>query len=344
MSIKSRKTILVTGGAGFIGSHLCDALHVAGNEVLCFDNFFTGSKANVRHLFGSDRFELVRHDVNNPLSFEVDEIYHLACPASPYYYQVDPVQTIKTNVQGTINVLELARRLGVKVVHASTSEVYGDPTEHPQKETYRGNVNVLSPRACYDEGKRCAETICMDYRRQYGVDVRLARIFNTYGPRMAINDGRVVSNFIVQALQDKDLTIFGDGSQTRSFQYVSDLVLGLIALMDSTDCFGPVNLGNPEEYRIIDYAKIILELTESKSQFRFLPLPMDDPKQRHPDIQLAREKLFWQPRVLLREGMLRTIEYFRGLLKKEETTIIAPKKPNVILKNLGDHPSPNDFI
>jgi UDP-glucuronate decarboxylase len=344
MSVKSRKTILVTGGAGFIGSHLCDSLHQAGHEVLCLDNFFTGSKNNVRHLLESDRFELVRHDVNNPLSFEVDEIYHLACPASPYYYQVDPVQTIKTNVQGTINVLELARRLGVKVVHASTSEVYGDPIEHPQKETYRGNVNVLSTRACYDEGKRCAETICMDYRRQYGVDVRIARIFNTYGPRMALNDGRVVSNFIVQALQNKELTIFGDGSQTRSFQYVSDLIRGLQALMNVTHFFGPVNLGNPEEYTIIDYARIILELTESKSQFKFLSLPSDDPRQRHPDIAFAREKLDWSPEIKLREGMIRTIEYFKSLLRSEDVTLLTPKKPNIVLKNFIEHPSPNDYI
>lgn len=342
----SKKTILITGGAGFIGSHLCDALHHAGHEVLCLDNFFTGSKRNIRHLLESPRFELVRQDVNNPILLEVDEIYHLACPASPYYYQVDPVQTIRTNVQGTINVLELAKRLGVRVVHASTSEIYGDPAVHPQKESYWGNVNVLSPRACYDEGKRCAETICVDYRRQYGVDVRIVRIFNTYGPRMALNDGRVVSNFIVQALQNKDITIYGDGTQTRSFQYVTDLVAGLVALMGMDSFWGPVNIGNPEEYSISDYANLIIELTGSKSAIKHLPLPESDPKQRRPDITLAREKLGWRPTVSVREGMRLTVDYFKELLQSEEGHIVNFKKPSLLngYFSKNSHPAPNELL
>ena len=340
------QTVLITGGAGFIGSHLCDALHAAGYEVICLDNFFTGSKANVRHLVGDECFELVRHDVNLPLSFEVDEIYHLACPASPYYYQVDPVQTIRTNVQGTINVLELARRLGARVVFASTSEVYGDPTVHPQPETYHGNVNVCSPRACYDEGKRCAETLCWDYRRQYGVDVRVARIFNTYGPRMALNDGRVVSNFIVQALQGKDLTMYGDGAQTRSFQYVTDLVAGLRALMAIEDFAGPVNIGNPEEYTILAYAELIRSLTGSRSSIRNLPKPADDPTQRKPDIALARLKLDWEPTVSVREGMERTIAYFRELLASDALHRVSVKQPHALTERraVNGHHAPNDWL
>ncbi|KKU74119.1 MAG: NAD-dependent epimerase/dehydratase [Parcubacteria group bacterium GW2011_GWA2_47_26] len=340
-----KKTILVTGGAGFVGSHLCDALHEVGHEVLCLDNFFTGSKSNIRHLLGSERFELIRHDVNMPMSFEVDEIYHLACPASPYYYQIDPVQTVKTNVQGMINVLELARRLGARVVHASTSEVYGDPAVHPQIEEYRGNVNVLSPRACYDEGKRCAETICWDYRRQYNVDVRVARIFNTYGPRMAFDDGRVVSNFIVQALRGRDITIFGDGTQTRSFQYVSDLIAGLTALMEVKDFYGPVNIGNPEEYTILNYAKKILGLIGSTSQIKFLPLPADDPKQRRPDISLAKLKLNWQPTVPVIEGMKKTVDYFKGILNDQPSIVFNNRKmPMPRLGSFNGHPSPKDIL
>ena len=340
------KTILVTGGAGFLGSHLCDALHGAGHEVLCLDNFFTGSKTNIQHLLGRDRFELIRHDVNVPLAFEIDEIYHLACPASPYYYQVDPVQTIRTNVQGTLNVLELARRLGARVVFASTSEIYGDPTVHPQPETYYGNVNVCSPRACYDEGKRCAETICWDYRRQYGVDVRVARIFNTYGPRMALNDGRVVSNFIVQALQGKDLTIYGDGTQTRCFQYATDLVAGLCALMAVEDFAGPVNIGNPEEFTIRAYGELIMELVGSKGRVHTLPLPAGDPKQRRPDITLARAKLGWAPTISVRAGMERTIAYFRELLASDAPNRVSVKQPYALVgrRSVNGHHAPNDWI
>lgn len=313
---KHRKlmTILVTGGAGFIGSHLCEYLLSLGHEVICLDNFFTGSKENIRHLIPSDRFELVRSDVTEPINLEVDAIFHLACPASPVHYQIDPVQTVRTNVIGTANVLELARRLKIPLVHASTSEVYGDPEVHPQREDYRGNVNPIGPRACYDEGKRCAETLCMDYLRQYGTDVRVMRIFNTYGPRMAINDGRVVSNFIVQALRGESLTIYGDGSQTRSFQYVDDLVRGMMMLLNSSDFHGPVNIGNPEEYTIGEIAKTILELTGSKSVISYLPLPEDDPKQRKPDITLAKEKLGWEPVIKLQEGLNKTIEYFKKRL------------------------------
>lgn len=340
-----KRTALVTGGAGFIGSHLCDALIADGREVLCLDNFFTGSKVNIRHLLDREHFELVRHDVNYTLSFEVDEIYHLACPASPYYYQVDPVQTIRTNVQGTINVLELARRLGARVVFASTSEVYGDPTIHPQPETYRGNVNVCSPRACYDEGKRCAETICWDYRRQYGVDVRVARIFNTYGPRMALNDGRVVSNFIVQALQGKDLTIFGDGTQTRSFQYVTDLIAGLRALMVAEDFAGPVNIGNPEELTIFAYAELIRELTRSRSPIRHLPKPTDDPTQRRPDITVARQRLGWTPTIAVRDGMERTIVYFRELLaSRSSERMDVPSRATVATSTWNSHPAPHELL
>lgn len=307
-------TILVTGGAGFIGSHLCEHLLSLGNEVVCLDNFLTGSKENIRHLIPSDRFELVRSDVTEPINLEVDAIFHLACPASPVHYQLDPVKTVRTNVLGTANMLELAKCLKIPLIQASTSEVYGDPEQHPQKEDYWGNVNPIGPRACYDEGKRCAETLCMDYLRQYGTDVRVMRIFNTYGPRMAINDGRVVSNFIVQALRGAPLTIYGDGSQTRSFQYVDDLVRGMIMLLNSSDFHGPVNIGNPEEYTIGEIAKTILELTHSESAISYLPLPEDDPRQRKPDITLAKEKLNWTPRVNLRPGLERTIADFKKRL------------------------------
>lgn len=309
---KRLKTILVTGGAGFIGSHLCERLLSLGYEVVCLDNFFTGSKENIRHLLPSDKFELIRHDITKPISLEVDSIFHLACPASPVHYQIDPVQTVRTNVIGTANVLELARRLKIPLIHASTSEVYGDPEVHPQREDYRGNVNPIGPRACYDEGKRCAETLCMDYLRQYGIDVRVMRIFNTYGPRMATNDGRVVSNFIVQALRGAPLTIYGDGSQTRSFQYIDDLVRGMMMLLNSSDFHGPVNIGNPEEYTIGEIAKTILELTGSQSAISYLPLPEDDPRQRKPDITLAKEKLNWAPQINLRPGLERTIFYFKN--------------------------------
>lgn len=307
-------TILVTGGAGFIGSHLCEHLMSLGHEVVCLDNFFTGSKENIRHLIPSDRFELVRSDVTEPINLEVDAIFHLACPASPVHYQLDPVKTVRTNVLGTANMLELAKCLKIPLIQASTSEIYGDPEQHPQKEDYWGNVNPIGPRACYDEGKRCAETLCMDYLRQYGTDVRVMRIFNTYGPRMAINDGRVVSNFIVQALQGAPLTIYGDGSQTRSFQYVDDLVRGMMMLLNSSDFHGPVNIGNPEEYTIGEIAKTILELIGSKSVISYLPLPEDDPRQRKPDITLAREKLGWEPFIKLQEGLKKTIEDFKKRL------------------------------
>ncbi len=305
------KTILVTGGAGFIGSHLCDRLLSGGFEVVCLDNFFTGSKENIRHLFPSDRFEFVRHDVTEPITLEVGAIFHLACPASPVHYQFDPVKTIRTNVLGTANILELAKRLKIPMIQASTSEVYGDPAEHPQKESYRGNVNIIGPRACYDEGKRCAETLCMDYNRQYGTDTRIIRIFNTYGPRMAVNDGRVVSNFVVQALRGAPLTIYGDGSQTRSFQYVDDLTRAMVKLLE-VPFAGPVNIGNPEEYKIKDIAQMVIEETGSQSKIEYKPLPADDPRQRQPDIALAKEKLDWEPLVPLKEGLKKTIEDFKG--------------------------------
>lgn len=312
----SGKTILVTGGAGFIGSHLCERLLALGHEVVCLDNFFTGSKENIRHLMPSDRFELVRHDITSPIHIEADAIIHLACPASPRHYQMDPVQTVRTNVMGTINALDLAKRLKIPMIHASTSEVYGDPEEHPQRETYVGSVNPLGPRACYDEGKRCAETLCMDYHRQYGVDVRIVRIFNTYGPRMAFDDGRVISNFIVQALEGRDITIYGDGSQTRSFQYVDDLVRGFLALLESEPFTGPANMGNPEEYRIADLAQEVITATSSASKLVYLPLPQDDPRRRMPDISLAKAKLGWEPKVPLREGLRRTVADFARRLGK----------------------------
>lgn len=309
------KTILVTGGAGFLGSHLCEHLLDTGCEVLCVDNFFTGSKRNIVHLLSNPRFELYRHDVTFPLYVEIDEIYNFACPASPVHYQHDPVQTTKTSVHGAINMLGLAKRTGARILQASTSEVYGDPEEHPQKESYWGRVNPVGVRSCYDEGKRCAETLFFDYRRQHGLEIKVARIFNTYGPRMHPNDGRVVSNFIVQALQGGDITIYGDGSQTRSFCYVDDLIEGIIRLMRTpADFTGPVNLGNPEEFTIRDLAEQVIDLTGSKSKIVFKPLPQDDPKKRCPDIRIAREVLGWEPTVRLRQGLEKTIAYFDRLL------------------------------
>jgi UDP-glucuronate decarboxylase len=310
------KRILVTGGSGFIGSFLCEALLGQGHEVLCVDNFFTGARRNVEHLLGHRRFELMRHDVTFPLYVEVDEIYNLACPASPIHYQRDPVQTTKTSVHGAINLLGLAKRLKAGILQASTSEVYGDPKIHPQTEDYWGNVNPIGPRSCYDEGKRCAETLFFDYYRQHRLNIKVARIFNTYGPRMHPNDGRVVSNFVVQALIGKDITIYGSGEQTRSFCYVSDLVGGLLALMNSgTAITGPINLGNPTEFSIYELATLVLELTNSKSRLVKRPLPQDDPKQRMPDVSVARRELSWQPQIALREGLIETISYFDALLK-----------------------------
>ncbi len=307
------KRILVTGGAGFIGSHLCERLLAEGNEVICLDNYFTGSRENIFHLMADPRFEPVRHDVTAPYYAEVDEIYNLACPASPVHYQYNPIKTVKTSVMGAINMLGLAKRVKAKILQASTSEVYGDPAVHPQVEGYWGNVNPIGLRSCYDEGKRCAETLFMDYHRQNGVKVRIVRIFNTYGPRMNPHDGRVVSNFIVQALRGEDITIYGDGSQTRSFQYVDDLVEGMVRMMAAGDDFtGPVNIGNPGEFTMLELAEKVLELTGSKSKIVFRPLPSDDPRQRQPDISLAREKLGgWQPRIPLEEGLRKTIRFFQ---------------------------------
>jgi UDP-glucuronate decarboxylase len=308
------KKILVTGGAGFLGSHLCERLVEAGNDVLCVDNFFTGVKANVMHLMKHPNFELMRHDITFPLYVEVDEIYNLACPASPIHYQFDPVQTTKTSVHGAINVLGLAKRVKAKILQASTSEVYGDPEIHPQTEDYWGRVNPIGPRSCYDEGKRCAETLFFDYWRQHGLAIKVARIFNTYGPRMHPNDGRVVSNFIVQALKGADITIYGDGTQTRSFCYVDDLVAGMIRMMDTPqDVTGPINIGNPTEFTILQLAQHVLELTGSRSRLIFKPLPQDDPKQRQPDITLAKALLDWSPVTQLPDGLKRTISYFRAL-------------------------------
>jgi len=310
-----RKLILVTGGAGFLGSHLCDRLLEDGHDVICVDNFFTGRKQNVEHLIGHPRFELMRHDVTLPLYLEVDEVYNLACPASPVHYGHDPIQTTKTSVLGALNMLGLAKRLKCRIFQASTSEVYGDPSQHPQPEGYWGNVNPIGPRACYDEGKRCAETLFFDYHRQHGIEVKVARIFNTYGPRMAPDDGRVVSNFIVHALKGLPITIYGDGTQTRSFCYVDDLIEGFVRLMESpAELIGPVNLGNPGEFTIRELAELVLELTGSKSKLAYLPLPQDDPRQRRPDIALAKDRLGWQPGVALREGLLDTILYFDRLL------------------------------
>ncbi len=308
------KRILVTGGAGFLGSHLCDRLVAAGHDVICLDNFFTSQKRNVAHLLGAPNFELIRHDITHPVFLEVDEIYNLACPAAPGHYQYNPIKTMKTSVLGAINVLGMAKRCQAKVLQASTSEVYGDPDVHPQPETYRGNVNPIGPRACYDEGKRAAETLFFDYHRKNGVNIRVARIFNTYGPRMHPFDGRVVSNFIRQALRGTDITVFGDGRQTRSFCYVDDLVSGLIALMDGPDDFvGPVNLGNPDEFTIGQLAELVVGLCGSGSSLVHKALPADDPKQRCPDIALASEKLGWSPRVPLREGLEKTIAWFRSI-------------------------------
>lgn len=312
-----KKRILVTGGAGFIGSHLCERLLDDGNEVICVDNFFTGSKQNIIHLLDNPYFEIIRHDITFPLYVEVDEIYNFACPASPVYYSFDPVQTTKTSVIGAINMLGLAKRLKIKILQASTSEVYGDPEVHPQPESYRGNVNPIGPRACYDEGKRCAETLFFDYYRQLKIKIKVIRIFNTYGPKMQPDDGRVISNFIVQALKNKDITIYGDGSQTRSFCYVDDLVEGIIKMMNSREDFvGPVNLGNPTEFSILELAKKIIKLTGSKSKIIYKPLPEDDPKRRKPSIELAKKELKWEPKILLNEGLKKTIKYFERLFKE----------------------------
>ena len=308
------KKILVTGGAGFLGSHLCECLLKNGNDVLCVDNFYTGKKENVKHLLENPHFELMRHDVTFPLYVEVDEIYNLACPASPPHYQFDPVQTTKTSVHGAINMLGLAKRLKAKILQASTSEVYGDPEVHPQSEDYWGKVNPIGLRSCYDEGKRCAETLFFDYWRQHGVEIRVARIFNTYGPRMDPDDGRVVSNFIMQALRGDDITIYGNGSQTRSFCYVDDLIIALIKMMENAGNFtGPVNIGNPNEFSMLNLARIILDMTASKSKIVNKSLPEDDPKQRRPDISLAMEKLQWEPKIMLEEGLTRTDEYFKDV-------------------------------
>lgn len=323
--------MLVTGGAGFIGSHLCDRLVQDCKDVLCVDNLYTGTKNNVVHLIGNSQFELVRHDVTFPLYVEVDEIYNLACPASPIHYQNDPVQTTKVNVHGSINMLGLAKRVKARILQASTSEVYGNPSLHPQVESYWGNVNPIGPRACYDEGKRCAETLFFDYHRQHGLEIKVARIFNTYGPRMHPNDGRVVSNFVVQALQRNPITIYGDGSQTRSFCYVDDMVEALIELMRSPKGFtGPVNLGNPEEYSVLDLAQFIIKLTASKSKIIRKGLPKDDPERRKPDISLAKTTLGWSPKVNIEEGLTRTIAYFDRLLSsrstKDQSAVETPHK------------------
>jgi UDP-glucuronate decarboxylase len=311
----SRARVMVTGGSGFIGSHLCERLLSSGDEVLCVDNFYTGRRQNIEHLLSNSRFEVLRHDITHPLYVEVDEIYNLACPASPIHYQFDPVQTLKTSVHGSINMLGLAKRIKAKIFQASTSEVYGDPTVHPQPESYWGNVNPLGPRACYDEGKRAAETLFFDYHRQHAVRIKVARIFNTYGPRMHPNDGRVVSNFIVQALRGDPITIYGDGSQTRSFCFVDDLVSAFIALMHTGDEFsGPMNLGNPVEFTIRELAEFVIKLTGSSSRLELRPLPTDDPKQRQPDITLARTMLQWEPAVKLEDGLKSTIDYFRSIM------------------------------
>ena len=308
--------VLVTGGAGFLGSHLCERLLKEGNHVICLDNYFTGQKQNIFHLMNNRRFEVIRHDLVNPIFLEVDLIYNLACPASPIHYQYNPVKTVKTNVMGAIHMLGLAKRVKAKILQASTSEIYGDPTVHPQNEAYWGNVNTIGLRSCYDEGKRCAETLFFDYHRQNNVNIRVVRIFNTYGPRMHPNDGRVVSNFIMQALRNESITIFGDGTQTRSFCYVEDMIEGLIKMMNGPDDFvGPVNLGNPEEQKILDLAQTIIRLTKSKSKIEFRPPPMDDPKRRRPDISLAKTKLDWQPKIGLEQGLEKTIQFFREHVK-----------------------------
>ncbi len=309
------KRILVTGGAGFLGSNLCDRLIEQGNDILCLDNFFTGSKDNIIHLLTNSRFELIRHDIINPIFLEVDQIYNLASPASPIHYQYNPIKTIKTNVMGTINTLGMAKRVKARILLASTSEVYGDPEVHPQREDYWGRVNPIGIRSCYDEGKRAAECLMMDYHRQNNVDIKIARIFNTYGPRMALNDGRVVSNFIVQSLKGENITVYGNGSQTRSFCYVDDMVDGMIRMMESREDFpGPVNLGNPDEFTILELAKTVTKMTKSRSKIIFTSLPQDDPMQRKPDISLARKTLGWQPRISLEEGLESTIAYFRNVV------------------------------
>jgi UDP-glucuronate decarboxylase len=319
----SSKRILITGGAGFIGSHLCERLLEEGDEVLCVDNFYTGRRANIAHLIPNPFFEVLRHDICFPLYVEADEIYNLACPASPVHYQFNPVQTTKTSVHGAINMLGLAKRVQAKILQASTSEVYGNPTVHPQEESYWGNVNPIGIRSCYDEGKRCAETLFFDYHRQNNIEIKVARIFNTYGPRMHPNDGRVVSNFIMQALKNEDITIYGDGSQTRSFCYVDDLVDGLIRLMDSPDDFtGPVNLGNPNELTILALAEKIVELTGSRSRIVFAPVPQDDPQRRQPMIELAKTELGWQPGIELNEGLTMAIDYFRKIVEHQKEAIV----------------------
>lgn len=309
------KNILVTGGAGFIGSHLCEKLINKGHHVICLDNFFTGSRKNIEHLLDNKEFELIRHDIVEPILVEADQIYNLACPASPVHYQFNPIKTIRTNVLGVTNMLDLADQTKARILQASTSEIYGDPAMHPQKEEYWGNVNPIGVRSCYDEGKRVAETLMMDYHRQHNVDIRIIRIFNTYGPKMAQNDGRVVSNFIVQALRNEDITIYGDGSQTRSFCYVDDLVRGMISLMEQDDFMGPVNVGNDGEYTILELAKMIIELSGSNSKIVFKPLPSDDPCKRRPDLTLAKEKLGYEPTIHIQDGLLKTIEYFRNLTR-----------------------------
>jgi UDP-glucuronate decarboxylase len=310
-----RKRILVSGGAGFLGSHLCERLLYEGNEIICVDNLFTGRKDNIRHLLSNPYFEFIRHDVTNPLFVEVDEVYNLACPASPIHYQYNPIKTTKTSVYGSINMLGLAKRTNSKILQASTSEVYGDPELHPQPETYRGNVNPIGPRSCYDEGKRVAETLFFDYHRLHGVKIKVMRIFNTYGPRMHPHDGRVISNFIVQALRNQDITVSGDGSQTRSFCYVDDLIDGMIRFMNSRDDFlGPVNIGNPSEFTILQLAEKVIKMTGSKSKIVYIPLPTDDPMQRQPIIDLAKSELKWEPKIQLDEGLAKTIEYFSNII------------------------------
>jgi UDP-glucuronate decarboxylase len=311
-----RKRILVTGGAGFLGSHLCERLLNEGNDVICLDNYFTGSKQNIIHLINNPYFEIIRHDITMPVFLEVDEIYNLACPASPIHYQYNAIKTIKTSVMGSINMLGLAKRTNATILQASTSEVYGDPEIHPQVETYWGHVNPIGPRACYDEGKRCAESLFINYHRQNNVNIKIVRIFNTYGPRMHPNDGRVVSNFIMQALKNEDITIYGDGSQTRSFCYVDDLINAMILMMKTDKNFtGPVNIGNPGEFTILELAQKIIELTESSSKIIYMPLPADDPTQRQPDISLSKEKLAWQPAISLETGLIKTIDYFKQLIR-----------------------------
>ncbi|WP_207260967.1 UDP-glucuronic acid decarboxylase family protein [Desulfovibrio sp. Huiquan2017] len=315
-----KKNILVTGGSGFLGSHLCERLLGLGHNVLCVDNYFTGNKDNILHLLRNPRFEVLRHDVCFPLYVEVDEIYNLACPASPVHYQHDPVQTTKTSVHGAINLLGLAKRIGAKIFQASTSEVYGNPEVHPQVESYWGHVNPIGPRSCYDEGKRCAETLFFDYYRQHSLRIKVARLFNTYGPRMALNDGRVVSNFVVQALRGEDITVYGKGEQTRSFCYVDDLIDAFVLFMENTsdDCTGPINLGNPGEFSVFELAETVVDLVNSKSKITFCDLPCDDPVQRKPDISIAKEKLGWEPKVPLREGLVKTIAYFENRLKASD--------------------------